>query len=233
MLKYIILLSTLINVAFCRDCVCSTGTTLNIRSSPSTSGTVLGQIVRDTCLEYISTSGGWDEVFFNGDSAYVSSQFTTTPRLCTADCMSESICSAYSYNTARHCDGNGCGHYGAPRGSRRHNGIDLRCEADSDIYAPFPGTIVRRSRPYPDNRCCNDGLHYRGIGAWSEYEFSIWYNKMVPNGIGKTFSTGDKIGTHIGLHCSGCYSLAMTDHSHFQLYKNGVIVNPTEYVMCQ
>lgn len=67
MIKYLAVFCCLFGVAVCRDCVCATGTNLNVRSGPSTSSTVIAKITRNTCLEFLSTSGGWDEVFFNGD----------------------------------------------------------------------------------------------------------------------------------------------------------------------
>jgi hypothetical protein len=45
-------------------------------------------------------------------------------------------------------DGAGQGSYGAPRGRRLHNGVDLQCVPGQDIYAPISGKIVRVAYPY-------------------------------------------------------------------------------------
>ena len=45
-------------------------------------------------------------------------------------------------------DSKGLGHHGAPRGHRKHNGVDLMCDPGQDILMPVDGFIARMSMPY-------------------------------------------------------------------------------------
>lgn len=52
---------------------------------------------------------------------------------------------------ARKCDARGCGHFGASRGDRQHNGVDLACmiaSGDSDITFGIDGQGVRNGYPF-------------------------------------------------------------------------------------
>jgi murein DD-endopeptidase MepM/ murein hydrolase activator NlpD len=45
-------------------------------------------------------------------------------------------------------DGAGQGSFGAPRGNRQHNGVDLLCAPGQVILSPISGQIVREAYPY-------------------------------------------------------------------------------------
>ena len=42
----------------------------------------------------------------------------------------------------------GQGHFGAPRGSRKHNGIDIVTQLGTPILSPIEGKVIRISYPY-------------------------------------------------------------------------------------
>lgn len=96
-------------------------------------------------------------------------------------------------------------------------------------YAPFPGVVVREAPPYGDGTCCDEGYLLQGTGAWSGYEVKVFYTKPDSSIIGKSVAAGARVGYHTGLLC-GCYGSGMTDHSHFQLYLDGVIIDPASYL---
>ena len=50
-------------------------TKLNVRSTPSTDGQVLGQLVYGTAVEVLDTANGWSRISYNGTTAYVSAQY--------------------------------------------------------------------------------------------------------------------------------------------------------------
>ena len=54
--------------------------------------------------------------------------------------------------TRRGCDkepfAGGCGHFGASRGTRTHEGIDILCTVGGEVYAPFDGFVERKVKPY-------------------------------------------------------------------------------------
>lgn len=78
----------------------------------------------------------------------------------------------------RQCDSHGCGHYGAPRGSRKHKGIDL-CNPGGDslpdgtvIEAGFSGVVVKIGRAYSDENKAH--LQYVAIRL-ADYYCRIFY----------------------------------------------------------
>ncbi len=53
------------------------------------------------------------------------------------------------------------------RGSRTHRGVDITCNPESTVYAPFSGRIIRASRPYSGTtKPYNNGLYIEGSGAF-------------------------------------------------------------------
>ncbi|XP_057291657.1 myeloid protein 1-like [Hydractinia symbiolongicarpus] len=135
------------------------------------------------------------------------------------------ICSSNPSNTIRGCDTQGCGHHGASRrgGTRKHNGIDVVCTPGSSVYAPFSGTIVRRTRPYATGGSYNNGLVLRGSGSWKGFEARIWY--FTPKRTSGSMTAGENLGPYQKLPYRG-----ITQHVHLQLKKNGRSVNPASYV---
>lgn len=70
----------------------------------------------------------------------------------------------------RKCDGHGCGHYGASRGSRRHNGLDLVCPPKTLIYSPVAGTVTKLGYTYADD------LSFRYVEiSDGGYAFRVFY----------------------------------------------------------
>ena len=58
----------------------TTSGNLNVRSSASTSGTILATLKSGTKVPVISTSNGWSKILYNGNkTGYVSSDYLTTP----------------------------------------------------------------------------------------------------------------------------------------------------------
>jgi murein DD-endopeptidase MepM/ murein hydrolase activator NlpD len=45
-------------------------------------------------------------------------------------------------------DSAGLGHHNAPRGSRKHDGVDLLCDEGQDVISPISGEVIRMSNPY-------------------------------------------------------------------------------------
>lgn len=65
-------------------------------------------------------------------------------------------------------DSAGDGHYGAPRGSRTHRGIDFVCTPGSPVLSPVKGTVTKHGCPYGDDLSWQyiqvtdaGGLHHR------------------------------------------------------------------------
>ncbi len=106
-------------------------------------------------------------------------------------------------------DSRGLGHHGAPRGHRKHDGVDLMCEVGQDILMPVNGIITRVSMPYKDDD--------RWLGAYivnPRIEIKMWY--FIPTLLGMELKAGTVIGTaqDIGIKYDG-----VTPHIHFRICK--------------
>lgn len=106
-------------------------------------------------------------------------------------------------------DSKGLGHHGAPRGHRKHNGVDLIVTPGQDILMPVDGIITRVSMPYADDE--------RWLGAYivnPRIEIKMWY--FVPNLLGMELNVGAVIGTaqDIGEKYEG-----VTPHIHLRIVK--------------
>ena len=72
-----------------------TASSLNVRSSASTSGSILGSLSKGTAVKVISESNGWSKIEYNGGVGYVSSKYlsssssstTTTTKYVTASSL--------------------------------------------------------------------------------------------------------------------------------------------------
>ncbi|XP_028410179.1 leukocyte cell-derived chemotaxin-2-like [Dendronephthya gigantea] len=134
------------------------------------------------------------------------------------------LCSSNCGNTIRGCDSQGCGYYGAPRGSRTHKGVDIICSPGSLVIAPFSAKILRKSFPYSNNNeAYNNGLYIEGTGEAEGFRAKIFY--FTPSKYSEAVKKGSMLGKSQALPYSG-----ITQHLHLQLYKNGVIVNPQDYL---
>jgi len=143
-------------------------------------------------------------------------------------------------NTRRGCDGYGCGSYGAPRGSRRHPGVDLACPAGAAITAPFAGRIVRRSFPYDLSRPgnghkgpINNGIVFSSSGRESgENCIKLFYITPVRYSSSTNFNKGDVIGHQLNMQ--GVYPPRsggrMTNHVHVQKCRSST--SPEAFLAC-
>ncbi|XP_036607995.1 leukocyte cell-derived chemotaxin-2-like [Trichosurus vulpecula] len=128
------------------------------------------------------------------------------------------MCAGEKKNAIRDCDSYGCGKFGAPRGERKHTGVDVKCADGSVVYAPFNGMIVREAKPYKNDNAINDGVEITGEG----YCIKIFYVKPLKyKGLIKK---GQKLG--VLLPMQQVYP-RITSHIHIQ---NCDLSNPTSYL---
>lgn len=127
------------------------------------------------------------------------------------------------------CDSRGHGYYGAPRGDRGHNGIDLVCEPMHPVRA-FKGGIFTKY-----GYCYSDDLSYRYVEVKDKEGFraQYFYTERTPE-----LRVGDKVnaGAIIGF----CQNVAaryydpekepMTNHTHLQIKKDRLYIDPQKYI---
>jgi murein DD-endopeptidase MepM/ murein hydrolase activator NlpD len=230
----VVLLGSLMGVES-RTCVCGAtaeGGDVNVRTCPSTDCTVIGLISPGDCADYQGTEGIWFRVTFNGQTAYIHSDYVSGPQECGGGtyCTHNPICSSFGSNGRRGCDGYGCGNYGASRdgGTRIHTGWDIPCNGGATVDAPFAGTVVREAFPYGDGSCCDTGFLIDGTGTFAGHSVMIFYANPDRVNMPATVSKGQAVATHTGLHC-GCYGASMTDHIHYQVDYFGTRIDPASW----
>ena len=128
-------------------------------------------------------------------------------------------------NEKRLCDVFGCGHFGAPRGSKDHKGIDFKTSKSERIRAPFDCTVVRYGFPYENDKS-QELIEIKGLNQYSDYTAKVMYIKpTLP--VGATVNKGATLC--LAGNISEKFGASMTPHVHFELYKNGKLVNPELY----
>lgn len=131
--------------------------------------------------------------------------------------MSEYLCPVEG--GLRRLDTWGSGAFGASRGSRKHQGLDLVVDKGGAIRAPSGGEIVREARPYPnDNR-------YSGVLLRLDdgVELKIFYIEGWQRG---RIERGDKIGIAQDLRKK--YA-KITNHVHVEAFVDGNRVDPSRF----
>lgn len=120
-------------------------------------------------------------------------------------------------------DTQGDGHFGASRGRRRHNGLDIIVTPGSAVYCPIEGFMKRVAHPYGGRRNKKWlGCAIEGTGLYLGYEVKIFY--MDPFLMGEYVYPNDIVGKAQAI--SKKYTSAMIDHLHVEVRYRGMLVNP-------
>lgn len=107
-------------------------------------------------------------------------------------------------------DSEGSGILGAPRGLKKHKGVDYECVAGQDVCAPFDMTILRVARPYAKGGM--SGIAWRS-GKSTGKMFYLEPNLSL---VGQRVGAGEVIGRAQSI--SEFYNLPMMkDHIHFEV----------------
>lgn len=117
-------------------------------------------------------------------------------------------------------DRHGAGHFGAPRGSRTHNGVDFACAPGSTVLACECGDVTKLGYPYADD------LSYRYVEITDAMGLRWRYFYVQPSvKEGQQIMQGDAIGESQAL---GPRYEGITEHVHLEIKDaNGEFINPT------
>ena len=123
----------------------------------------------------------------------------------------------------RECDGQGCGHFGASRGSRHHNGVDMVCVPGTKVGSPVKGVVTKLGYPYAGD------MTTRYVEITTEgYRFRLFY-------VSPCVSVGDPvfIGSIVG-HAQRLESMDRggTQHVHFEVMdEDDNYIDPTPVIV--
>ena len=121
----------------------------------------------------------------------------------------------------RGSDKHGSGHYGAPRGSRTHKGIDFSCYPDTEIYPRYPGKVTKLGYPYADK------LQYRYVQVTDEFGNDHRYFYVEPMvELNQQVFEDTIIGTAQDL--TKVYP-GIINHIHYEIKQDGVNINPENF----
>ncbi|XP_067103932.1 leukocyte cell derived chemotaxin 2, tandem duplicate 1 [Osmerus mordax] len=129
------------------------------------------------------------------------------------------LCIGNANNRKRISDTWGQGHYGAPRGSRVHNGLDVACADGAVVYAPFDVKLNGKVIVYTDPKkaAINNGINLSGEGLC----FKLFYVK--PDSVSGEVKKGQRLGTMLPMQ--SVYP-GITSHIHVQMCNKS---DPTKY----
>jgi len=126
----------------------------------------------------------------------------------------------------RETDSQGSGYFGAPRGSRTHNGVDVACYNGSGIFPVIEGEVTKIGYPYNPNNEKKGHLRYIQVTDVTGRDWRYFY--VLPSAkVGDYVTITDIIGIAQGL--SDIYP-DITDHIHVEIKIDGEFIDPTEYV---
>ena len=120
----------------------------------------------------------------------------------------------------RGSDAHGSGAYGAPRGDRTHNGIDLSALPGSYLLAPINGA-VRVGYPYADDLSFK---YVEILNAGTAYRF--FYVRPLDN-IGGWVEEGQRLGVvqNLAKRYPG-----ITNHIHFEVKRGREYIDPRPFL---
>lgn len=123
----------------------------------------------------------------------------------------------------RECDPQGCGHYNASRGTRKHKGVDMACVPGTEVGSPVRGVVTKLGYPYEGD------METRYVEVTAEkYKFRVFY-------VEPCVSVGDDVlvGTPLG-KAQFLESMARggTQHVHFEImHPRGHHIDPTPVII--
>lgn len=126
----------------------------------------------------------------------------------------------------RRCDGWGQGHFGAPRGERTHNGVDIIARADAPVLSPLHAVVVRVAEPYDDDAVLS-GLLLCGVGPHAGLEAKLFYLQPDLTLIGQIVMPGQLLGRVQTLQSR--YP-GITDHVHLEVRMHDERVDPATLI---
>lgn len=115
----------------------------------------------------------------------------------------------------------GSGHFGAPRGNRVHQGLDIVSRPGESVFSPINGILFREAVPYADDPTYK-GVVIRGSGQWVGTEIKIFY---VEGSLCGQVTSGQEIGRAQDL--TRRYP-GITNHIHLEVRRGGAPVRPQD-----
>ena len=127
----------------------------------------------------------------------------------------------------RGSDKHGSGHYGAPRGNRTHNGVDIVCSGGTLIKCPADGVVTRcNGVVYSDPK--KREWRYIEVQDRHKAKHRMFYVKQLGMELGIKVKFGEVIGVAQGIEY--LYD-GITPHIHYEIkIGRATYIDPIEYL---
>lgn len=130
-------------------------------------------------------------------------------------------------------DAFGYGHFGAPRGSRKHKGVDVVNEAGQELKSCSDGHISKIGYPYDPINEAKGHLRYVEVTTASKDRERYFYHLPVEGiELGKKVKRGEVIAVAQDTCCIA--NSDMTQHLHFEVIRKidgkDKFINPLKYL---
>ena len=113
----------------------------------------------------------------------------------------------------------GSGELGAPRGNRKHNGIDYACAPDTIVCSLTDGHVTKLGYPYGDD------LSYRYVEVTDFRGYQHRYFYVQPSvEVGERVERGDMVGKAQDIQER--YDTNMKNHVHYEIKQDEVYLDP-------
>ena len=122
-------------------------------------------------------------------------------------------------------DSQGSGAFGAGRGARAHNGIDLLVNEGETIHAPFDMYIERYSKA--SVKTLTSGVRFTPHSSSEGTHGFIWYFRPYNSVMGSFVRMGEPIG--LAENIAREYGGGMKNHVHIEQWAGSRPINITPY----
>jgi murein DD-endopeptidase MepM/ murein hydrolase activator NlpD len=114
--------------------------------------------------------------------------------------------------------------YGVKRGNKTHPGVDLKASSGTEIKSPSDGKVI--DSKFSNGACGGTIQIEHGNGFISRY----CHCKEIRVNIGQSVKQGEVIGLSGGAKGDKGAGSSTGPHLHFELKKNGQLVDPLDYI---
>lgn len=126
-------------------------------------------------------------------------------------------------------DAFGSGAFGASRGTRKHQGLDLIIQKGDQVISPINGVFNRWALPYASDPKYK-GFEILGTGEHAGYALKVFYATPLPSMKKGTTLQAGRTPVATAQDLREKYGSKMTPHIHVEIRKNGVLINPETYI---
>lgn len=122
-------------------------------------------------------------------------------------------------------DGIGDGHFRAKRTHGLHEGVDITANPGDVVPAPIDGVVTEKKNAYKDDNMGLKSTHIEGTGKWEGFTVKMFYMDNTALKVGAPVKRGAPLGPAQDVRVK--HGPKMTPHVHYEVYKDGKLIDPT------